>query len=59
MERTYNLFEKLPDGATRWRASIAGHELAIFKLKEIAASSANEFQLMHLPTQTMNEPKTS
>jgi hypothetical protein len=63
VERTYDIFEKLPDGAMRWRASVAGHEPAILKLKEIAVSSTNEFQLMHLPTQTiiatLNEPKPS
>jgi hypothetical protein len=37
----------------RWRASVVGHEAAILKLKEYAASSANEFVLMHLPTQTV------
>jgi hypothetical protein len=63
LERTYDVFERFPDGTVRWRTSVVGHEAAIVKLKEIAVSSTNEFQLMHLPTQTIiatiNEPKPS
>jgi hypothetical protein len=53
VERIYDIFERLPDGVMRWRASIAGHEAAILQLKESARSSGNEFQLMHLPTKTL------
>ena len=61
MERTYDIFERLPDDSMRWRASVVGHEPAIAKLKELAAKSGNEFRVMHLPTQaviaTINAPK--
>lgn len=62
MERTYDIFEKMNDGAIMWRCAIQGHQAAIQKLQEAAAQSSNEFQLMHLPTKTViatiNTPKT-
>ena len=62
MERTYDIFEKTKDGAMVWRAAIPGHEAAIRKLQEMAAQSSNEFQLTHIPTNTViatiNTPKT-
>jgi hypothetical protein len=50
MNREYDLFESLPDGAHIWRAAIVGREAAVAKLKELASKSANEFVAMHLPT---------
>jgi hypothetical protein len=50
MNREYDLFESLPDGARIWRAAIVGREAAVAKLKELASKSANEFVAMHLPT---------
>lgn len=61
MERQYDLFEILPDGSPVWRATISGHENAILKLKELAAQTANEVRVMHLPSNSiiaaMNVPK--
>lgn len=61
MDRSYDIFEKLPDGALIWRAAVAGHENGILKLKEIAAQTKNEVRLMHIPDKTliavMNVPK--
>ena len=53
MQRKYDIFEKMPDGTIMWRESVQGHEEAVRKLKELAACSLNEFQLLHLPTQSL------
>ena len=61
MQRTYDIFEKMSDGSVMWRVSVAGHDAAIRKLKEMAAVSPNEFELRRLPTHsvivTINTPK--
>lgn len=61
MERTYDIFEKHPDGTMLWKETITGHEAAIAKLREIAAKTSNEVQVLHLPTKAlvavMNEQK--
>lgn len=61
MERTYDIFEKQPDGTMLWRAAVAGHEAAIRTLQELAAESLTEFHLMHLPSNsviaTINSPR--
>jgi hypothetical protein len=61
MERTYDIFENMPDGSLIWRGAVPGHEAAIHKLQELAAKSSNEFRLMHLATSTViatvNTPK--
>ena len=36
MERHYDIFEIMPDGAPMWRAAVEGHENAIVKLQELA-----------------------
>lgn len=62
MNRWYDIFEVLPDGALMWKMTIDGHEQAIRKIEEMAAGKTNEFRLLHLPTQTtviVIEPKTS
>ena len=61
MDRSYDLFEVFPDGSALWKGSVVGQENAIRKLKELAAGTANEMRLMHVPTKTviaaMNTPK--
>ena len=61
MDREYDIFEKLPDGTLMWRIVIAGHENALSAMRKLAAGSANEFQVMHLPTKAviavMNQKK--
>jgi hypothetical protein len=61
MERTYDIFEKMSDGSLVWRAVVPGREAAMRKLQEMAAQSANQFQLKHLASDTlittMNTPK--
>jgi len=62
MERHYDIFEILPDGAPLWRTAIEGHEAAIRKLQELAALSTNEIRVMHLASNSivasMNVPKS-
>jgi hypothetical protein len=53
MQRTYDLFEVLPDGDLIWRAKIEGHESAIHELQKASKRSANEFRLMHIPTKAV------
>jgi hypothetical protein len=53
VERTYDIFEKQPDGAMLWKATVVGHEPAIAKLRELAGKSPNEIQVMHLPTKAL------
>jgi hypothetical protein len=61
MERIYDIFEKESDGSMLWRVAVPGHEAAMRKLQEMAAQSANEFQLKHLASDTliatMNTPR--
>ena len=50
MERTYDIFEVLPDGTRMWKAAVHGHETALARMKKLAVNSPNEFLMMHLPT---------
>lgn len=60
MNREYDLFEKLGDGASVWRGVVSGRDKAIAKLKELAATTANEVFAMHMLTKAviaiMNRP---
>jgi hypothetical protein len=49
MDRKYDLFENFSDGSLMWKCTVAGHENAIRKLQEFAATTTNECFLMHLP----------
>jgi len=53
MQRTYDIFEKMPDGTIMWRGSVQGLEEAVRILKELAARSLNEFQMLHLASQSL------
>jgi hypothetical protein len=53
VERTYDIFEKLPDGALVWRETVSGHDAAIARLRELAKESANEFQVHHVLTKSI------
>jgi hypothetical protein len=53
MDRQYDLFEVLPDGAPIWRGSASGHDAAILKLRKLAAQTGNEVRVMHLPTKAV------
>jgi hypothetical protein len=62
VNRTYDLFEKMPNGDVLWRGCVSGLEPARRKL---ARCNGNEYLLMHVPTseivecmeERMTEPK--
>lgn len=53
MERTYDIFEVLPDGDLEWRDFAEGHDAALARARALAAGSRNEFRVMHLPTNSI------
>jgi hypothetical protein len=53
MERTYDIFEVLPDGKSLWRCAVTGHEPGLNRMRELASESSNEFRMMHLPTKAV------
>jgi hypothetical protein len=61
MEREYDLFEVLPDGAAIWRETVHGHENVIQRLVELSKRTTNEVRVMHVLSNTliamMNGPK--
>jgi hypothetical protein len=61
LNRDYDLFEILPDGAPIWKELVTGHDEALRKLRELAKRTTNEVRMMHVPTNTiiasMNAPK--
>jgi len=62
VDRNYDIFEVLEDGALVWRGTGVGHMDSIRQLQALAAKTPNEVRLMHLPTKTliavMNAPKS-
>ena len=63
MERSYDIFERLPDGTMHWVTAVQSHDEAILALKWWGEKRSNEFQLMHLPMNSLvaavNTPKQS
>jgi hypothetical protein len=53
VDRSYDLFEMLPDGSALWKGVVVGHDDAILKLQELATQTTNEVRLMHVPTATV------
>lgn len=53
MEREYDLFEVLSDGAVVWRETVSGHENAIQRLKELSQQTSNEVRAMHILSNTL------
>jgi hypothetical protein len=51
MEREYELFERFPDGETKWRGTAHGLEDARRKLLKFARHTTNEIFAMHLSSQ--------
>jgi len=43
MRPEYDIFEKLPDGSSNWRACVPGQYEAERKLQDLAEHSVNEF----------------
>jgi hypothetical protein len=53
VDRSYDLFEILPDGSPLWKCAVAGHENAVQQLRELAKHTDNEVRIMHLATNTL------
>jgi hypothetical protein len=53
VERTYDIFEIVPDGQPRWICAVTGHEEAINRLKELAKTTTNEVRMMHIATNSI------
>ena len=49
MERSYDIFEVLPDDVLMWKCAVDGRDAAVAKLHELAESNPNEFRMMYLP----------
>jgi hypothetical protein len=62
LDRDYDLFEVLPDGALIWRETVPGHQNAIKRLVELSKQTSNEVRVMHVLSKTLiaslNKPKT-
>jgi hypothetical protein len=50
VEREYDIFEKLPDGAVLWRDWAFGIDSAVRRVRELATATVNECYAMHTPT---------
>jgi prophage DNA circulation protein len=53
MEREYDLFEVLSDGAPLWRQMVAGRDNAVRKLTELSQQTSHEIRVMHVLTNTL------
>jgi hypothetical protein len=51
MDRTYDIFEKFPDGCSIWRACVSGQSEVERKIQELTEHSRNEFFAIDLRTQ--------
>jgi len=63
MDREYDLFEVLSDGAVLWRQTVLGQENAVRKLEELSKRTLNEVRVMHVLSNSviasMNGPTAS
>lgn len=50
MDRDYDIFEKLPDGAVIWHSYVHGLNAARSTLENLARQSKNEFYALHMLT---------
>jgi hypothetical protein len=55
VERTYDLFERMPNGDVLWRASIPGLAEARKEVAALAERTGNECLLMHVLTHEVIE----
>ena len=53
MQRDYDLFEVLPDGAPLWRQTAAGRENVLRKLAELSKHRSREIRVMHILSNTL------
>jgi hypothetical protein len=53
MDQTLDIFEKLPEGSSIWRAAVNGPQNAIGKLQELSLHFHNELYVVDLRTKTV------
>jgi hypothetical protein len=46
----FELFEKFPDGSSRWRDSVPGFEITCLRLQKLAQQSENQHYAINLAT---------
>jgi hypothetical protein len=51
VNRTYDLFEKTPDGDLVWHSAVLGLDAAMKEVEALARRTGNECLIMHLLTQ--------
>ena len=49
-QEIYELFEKFPDGSSRWRDSVPGFEITRIRLQQLAQRSENQCYAIDLKT---------
>jgi hypothetical protein len=59
MDLTLDIFEKLPEGASIWRAAVNGPQDAIGKLQELSLHTDNELYVVDLRTKAVIATKQS
>jgi hypothetical protein len=59
MDQSLDIFEKLPEGASIWRASVNGPQNAIGKLQELSLQTHNELYVVDLKTKAVIATKQS
>jgi len=57
MRHDYDIFEKFPDGSTRWRACVHGKFAAIRRVRELVELSENEFVVIDFQAEELSAPK--
>lgn len=55
MNRTYDLFEQMPNGEVLWRGCVSGLEAARSELAALAGRNGHEYLLMHVLTSEIME----
>jgi hypothetical protein len=59
MDQTLDIFEKLPEGCSIWRATVNGPQNAIGKLQELSLHTDNELYVVDLNTKAIIATKQS
>jgi hypothetical protein len=53
IDRNYDIFEIMADGAPIWKGAVRGHENAISRMQELAAKPENEVRVLHMSSNTL------
>jgi hypothetical protein len=56
MRPEYDIFEKLPDGSSKWRACVPGQFETERKLRDLAEHSVNEFFAVEINSRQLQPP---